>query len=54
MPNFSWKLTDSDIAALSTYVRNSWGNAAAPVSADAVKKARSSLDAQSAIGVASK
>ena len=52
MPNFSWKLTDGDIAAISTYVRNSWGNAAAPVSADDVKKARSSLGAQSALGVA--
>jgi mono/diheme cytochrome c family protein len=52
MPNFSWKLTDGDIAALSTYVRNSWGNAAAPVSVDDVKKARSSLGAQSPMGVA--
>jgi mono/diheme cytochrome c family protein len=23
MPNFSWKLTDGDIAAISTYIRNS-------------------------------
>lgn len=52
MPNFSWKLTDADIAAVSTYVRNSWGNAAAPTSADDVKKVRGSLGAQSAIGVA--
>jgi mono/diheme cytochrome c family protein len=52
MPNFSWKLTDGDIAAISTYVRNSWGNAAAPISADDVKKARSSLGAQAPLGVA--
>ncbi|MGF6773978.1 mono/diheme cytochrome c family protein [Paraburkholderia sp. GAS199] len=52
MPNFSWKLSDGDIAAISTYVRNSWGNAAPAVSADDVKKARGSLGAQMAIGVA--
>ena len=31
MPSFGWKLTDDEIAAVATYVRNSWGNAAAAV-----------------------
>jgi hypothetical protein len=37
---------------ISTDVRNSWGSAATAVSVEEVKKARSSLGAQSAIGVA--
>lgn len=45
MPSFDWKLTDSDIAAVLTYVRNSWGNAAPGVGTDAVAKARASLGA---------
>jgi mono/diheme cytochrome c family protein len=28
MPSFAWKLSDTDIAAVLTYIRNSWGNAA--------------------------
>ena len=34
MPSFAWKLSDAQIADLLTYIRNSWGNAAAPVSAE--------------------
>jgi mono/diheme cytochrome c family protein len=40
MPAFAWKLSDDDAAAVLTYIRNSWGNAAAAVSADDVKKLR--------------
>jgi mono/diheme cytochrome c family protein len=40
MPAFDWKLSDDQIAAAVTYVRNSWGNAAEAVSADEVKKLR--------------
>jgi mono/diheme cytochrome c family protein len=40
MPSFGWVLTDDDVAAVLTYVRNSWGNKAAPVSAKQVSKAR--------------
>jgi mono/diheme cytochrome c family protein len=40
MPSFAWKLDDDDVAAVLTYVRNSWGNAAAPVTADEVGAAR--------------
>lgn len=40
MPSFDWKLNDDDIAAVLTYVRNSWGNAAPGISAAQVAKAR--------------
>lgn len=40
MPSFGYRLSDEQIAAVVTYVRNSWGNAASPVSADAVKAIR--------------
>jgi mono/diheme cytochrome c family protein len=40
MPAFDWKLSDDQVAAVVTYVRNSWGNAAAAVSAGDVKKLR--------------
>jgi mono/diheme cytochrome c family protein len=43
MPAMSWKLNDDQIAAVLTYVRNSWGNAAAAVSAGDVAKKRSQL-----------
>ena len=43
MPSFAWKLNDVQVADLLTYIRNSWGNAAAPVSALSVGKIRSSL-----------
>lgn len=40
MPPFAQSLGDADIAAVVTYVRNSWGNAAAPVSAVAINRER--------------
>lgn len=40
MPAFAWKLTDAEIAAVATYTRNSWGNAASPVSAGDVASLR--------------
>ncbi len=40
MPSLGYRLSDSQIAAVVTYVRNSWGNAAAPVSAETVKDLR--------------
>ncbi|WP_213878683.1 c-type cytochrome [Pseudomonas sp. dw_358] len=43
MPSFAWKLNDADIAAVLTFVRNSWGNAAPEVHAQEVAKARSDL-----------
>ncbi|WP_221624936.1 cytochrome c [Burkholderia cepacia] len=52
MPNFSWKLTDSEMADVATYVRNSFGNAAAPVRPDDVNKIRETLKAQMPIHMA--
>jgi mono/diheme cytochrome c family protein len=43
MPAFDWRLGDAQVAAVLTYIRNSWGNAAAPVSAGAVASQRESL-----------
>jgi mono/diheme cytochrome c family protein len=43
MPAFSWLLSDAQIAAVTTYVRNAWGNHAAAVSSDAVAAERGRL-----------
>lgn len=43
MPAFDWKLSDEQVAAVITYVRNSWGNAAAAVSGGEVKSQREAL-----------
>lgn len=40
MPTFKADLTDAQIAAAITYIRTSWGNKAAPVSAADVAKLR--------------
>jgi len=36
-------MSDADVANVLTYIRNSWGNAAAPVSASDVKDLRAEL-----------
>ncbi len=43
MPGFDWKLDDQQIADVLTYVRNSWGNKAPPVSATDVAQARENV-----------
>jgi mono/diheme cytochrome c family protein len=43
MPEFDWILNDDQVAAVLTYVRNAWGNAAPPVSAGEVHKTRRAL-----------
>jgi mono/diheme cytochrome c family protein len=43
MPSFAWQLSDQEVADVATYVRNSWGNHAAPVQVDKVSKVRSQL-----------
>jgi mono/diheme cytochrome c family protein len=43
MPSFAWKLTDQEIADVATYVRNSWGNKASPVTARQVVGLRKAL-----------
>jgi mono/diheme cytochrome c family protein len=47
MPSFAWKLTDQEIADVSTYIRNSWGNQAAPVAVADVSELRKKLNLQS-------
>ena len=43
MPSFGWQLTDEEVAAVTTFIRNSWGHAAPAVSAADVHSARESL-----------
>jgi mono/diheme cytochrome c family protein len=40
MPSFGWKLSDAQVAAVATYVRNSWGNSAPVVSPSDVGRLR--------------
>jgi mono/diheme cytochrome c family protein len=40
MPAYGWKLTDAQVAAVATYVRNSWGNSAPVVTAGQVAAVR--------------
>ncbi|HVZ43167.1 MAG TPA: cytochrome c [Ramlibacter sp.] len=43
MPAFHWKLDDRQVAAVATYVRNSWGNRASPVEPEQVDRLRRKL-----------
>jgi mono/diheme cytochrome c family protein len=43
MPSLGYRLNDSQIAAVVTYIRNSWGNAAARVDAETVRTLRGRL-----------
>jgi mono/diheme cytochrome c family protein len=45
MPSLGYRLGDDQVAAVVTYVRNSWGNAASPVSAEMVKALRGQVSA---------
>ena len=47
MPSFGWQLSDAQVAAVLTYIRNAWKTSAAPVSADAVGKARDQFSTRS-------
>jgi mono/diheme cytochrome c family protein len=47
MPSFGWQFNDAQVAAVLTYTRNAWKTSAAPVSADAVRKARDQLSTRS-------
>lgn len=49
MPSFDWKLNDADIAAVLTYVRNSWGNAAPAIEPGQVAQARVALKTQNPV-----
>ena len=43
MPAFDWRLDDGEVAAVLTYIRNSWGNAASAVSTSAIANRREAL-----------
>jgi mono/diheme cytochrome c family protein len=43
MPALGWRLNDAQVAAVLTYIRNSWGNAALPISTGTIASQRSSL-----------
>jgi mono/diheme cytochrome c family protein len=43
MPAFDWRLNDAQAAAVLTYIRNTWGNAAAPVTASTIASQRTVL-----------
>jgi mono/diheme cytochrome c family protein len=43
MPAFGWVLNDDQVAAVVTYIRNAWGNAAPAVNGSQVGKARQSF-----------
>ena len=43
MPAFDWRLDNPQVAAVLTYIRNSWGNAAAPVATSTIASQRTSL-----------
>jgi mono/diheme cytochrome c family protein len=45
MPSLGYRLGDDQVAAVVTYVRNSWGNAASPVTAEMVKGLRERVSA---------
>lgn len=47
MPQYRVQLTDDEIASVLSFVRNGWGNGAAPVTADAVSKLRPVTDPSS-------
>jgi mono/diheme cytochrome c family protein len=47
MPSFGWLLTDEQVAAVASYVRNAWGNTAPQVSVGDVGSARHDLAARS-------
>jgi mono/diheme cytochrome c family protein len=43
MPPLGWRLSDQEVADVSTFVRTSWGNTGAPVSADEVARVRKTV-----------
>jgi mono/diheme cytochrome c family protein len=46
MPSFGWQLNDAQVAAVLTYIRNSWGKSAPSVGPDAVVRAKRDLAAR--------
>ncbi len=52
MPRFDWKLSDDDIAAVLTYVRNPLGNAASAVDSPDVAALRKAIGAKASVSAA--
>ncbi|HEY5048465.1 MAG TPA: cytochrome c [Rhizomicrobium sp.] len=48
MPTYAWKLNNDELAAVATYIRNSWGNVAPAVSRDQVGDLRGKIAAHPA------
>jgi mono/diheme cytochrome c family protein len=46
MPSFGWQLSDEQVAAVATYVRNSFGNSGTPVTAENAQHARHDLQSR--------
>jgi mono/diheme cytochrome c family protein len=40
MPSYGWQLDDNEVAAVLTYIRNSWGGKAEPITTEQVSKVR--------------
>ena len=47
MPSFAWKLSDQEIADVTTYLRNSWGNQGSSVGISEVAALRKKLGLES-------
>jgi mono/diheme cytochrome c family protein len=47
MPAYAWKLNDAQVAAVASYVRNSWSNSAPAVSPDQVQSLRKAMKGDS-------
>jgi mono/diheme cytochrome c family protein len=43
MPSYAWQLDDGQVAAVLTYIRNTWGAAAPAVSAQDVNRTKAEL-----------
>jgi mono/diheme cytochrome c family protein len=43
MPSFAWRLNDQEVADVVNFIRSSWGNRSAPITAEDVAKLRKSV-----------
>ena len=48
MPGFGWRLSDAEVADVLSFIRGSWANRAAAVSAGEVERLRKTLDVKEA------
>ena len=48
MPGFGWRLSNSEVARLVTFIRSSWGNRASSVSSSEVARIRAAVNASAA------